>query len=194
MCWTLTGWRILIMLKILGRYTRAPTRRPMPPLALTRSHVPYTHVLSHLSCHVSPSDVTLMSALVRQCHVSIDRRLWSLTVTPAVDRCRWPQLIGQEKKKTTVLHDFSCRFYFWSPFSHPTLSGMGSTSGHEITHPITVILDGPTSYHAWFQNMIVFLKRRWLWRYVTGDIPKPMPGLVTDFDSSDGNSVADAVV
>uniref|UniRef100_A0A2N9FWZ4 Leucine-rich repeat-containing N-terminal plant-type domain-containing protein n=1 Tax=Fagus sylvatica TaxID=28930 RepID=A0A2N9FWZ4_FAGSY len=25
---------------------------------------------------------------------------------------------------------------------------MGSTSGHEITHPITIILDGPVSYHA----------------------------------------------
>jgi hypothetical protein len=38
---------------------------------------------------------------------------------------------------------------------------MGSTSGHEITHPITVILDGPTSYHSWSQNMIVFLKGRY---------------------------------
>uniref|UniRef100_A0A2N9IJ59 Uncharacterized protein n=1 Tax=Fagus sylvatica TaxID=28930 RepID=A0A2N9IJ59_FAGSY len=47
---------------------------------------------------------------------------------------------------------------------------MGSTSGHEITHPITVILDGPASYHAWSQNMTVFLKGRRLWRYVTGDI------------------------
>uniref|UniRef100_A0A2N9GQ28 Reverse transcriptase Ty1/copia-type domain-containing protein n=1 Tax=Fagus sylvatica TaxID=28930 RepID=A0A2N9GQ28_FAGSY len=71
---------------------------------------------------------------------------------------------------------------------------MGSTSGHEITHPITVILDGPTSYHAWSQNMTVFLKGRRLWRYVTGDIPKPVPGPVTDFDSSDGDSVAKAVV
>jgi hypothetical protein len=71
---------------------------------------------------------------------------------------------------------------------------MGSTSGHEITHLITVILDGPTSYHAWSQNIIVFLKRRRLWRYVTSDIPKPMSGLVTDSDSSDGDSVADAVV
>jgi hypothetical protein len=71
---------------------------------------------------------------------------------------------------------------------------MGSTSSHEITHPITVILDGPTSYHVWFQNMIVFLKGRRLWRYVTDDIPKPVPGLVTDFDSSDGDSVAKAVV
>uniref|UniRef100_A0A2N9GEJ7 Retrovirus-related Pol polyprotein from transposon TNT 1-94-like beta-barrel domain-containing protein n=1 Tax=Fagus sylvatica TaxID=28930 RepID=A0A2N9GEJ7_FAGSY len=71
---------------------------------------------------------------------------------------------------------------------------MGSTSGHEITHPITVILDGPTSYHAWSQNMIVFLKGRQLWCYVTGDIPKPVPGLVTNSDSSDGDSVAEAVV
>uniref|UniRef100_A0A2N9G9D7 Integrase catalytic domain-containing protein n=1 Tax=Fagus sylvatica TaxID=28930 RepID=A0A2N9G9D7_FAGSY len=71
---------------------------------------------------------------------------------------------------------------------------MGSTSGYEITHPITVILDGLTSYHAWSQNMIVFLKGRRLWRYVTGDIPKPVPGLVTDSNSSDGDSVTNAVV
>ena len=71
---------------------------------------------------------------------------------------------------------------------------MGSTSIHEITHPITIILDGLTSYHAWSQNMIVFLKGRRLWRYVTGDIPKPMPGLVTDSDSFDGDSVADVVI
>uniref|UniRef100_A0A2N9J1V3 Retrotransposon Copia-like N-terminal domain-containing protein n=1 Tax=Fagus sylvatica TaxID=28930 RepID=A0A2N9J1V3_FAGSY len=64
---------------------------------------------------------------------------------------------------------------------------MGSTLGHEITHPITVILDGPTSYHAWSQNMIVFLKGRRLWRYVTG-------GLVTDSDSFDGDSVANAAI
>uniref|UniRef100_A0A2N9F074 Reverse transcriptase Ty1/copia-type domain-containing protein n=1 Tax=Fagus sylvatica TaxID=28930 RepID=A0A2N9F074_FAGSY len=36
---------------------RAPTRRPAPPRALTRSHA--LQALSHLSCHVSPSDVTL---------------------------------------------------------------------------------------------------------------------------------------
>ncbi len=71
---------------------------------------------------------------------------------------------------------------------------MGSTLGHEITHLITVILDGPASYHARSQNMIVFLKRRQLWRYVTSDIPKPVPGLVTDSNSSDGDSVADAVI
>uniref|UniRef100_A0A2N9FS33 Uncharacterized protein n=1 Tax=Fagus sylvatica TaxID=28930 RepID=A0A2N9FS33_FAGSY len=35
---------------------------------------------------------------------------------------------------------------------------------------------------------------RRLWRYVTGDIPKPVPGPVTDSDSSDGDSVAEAVV
>uniref|UniRef100_A0A2N9GWE6 Retrotransposon Copia-like N-terminal domain-containing protein n=1 Tax=Fagus sylvatica TaxID=28930 RepID=A0A2N9GWE6_FAGSY len=44
---------------------------------------------------------------------------------------------------------------------------MGSTSGHEITHPITIILDGPASYHAWSQNMIVFLKGYRLWHYLT---------------------------
>ena len=71
---------------------------------------------------------------------------------------------------------------------------MGSTLGHEITHSITVILDSLASYHAWSQNMIVFLKRCQLWRYVTGDIPKPIPGSVIDSNSSDGNSVADAVI
>ena len=37
------------------------------------------------------------------------------------------------------------------------------------------MLDGLTSYHAWSQNMTVFLKGRKLWRYVTGSIPKPVP-------------------
>ena len=36
-------------------------------------------------------------------------------------------------------------------------------------------MDGPTSYHAWSQNMTVFLKGRKLWRYETGSIPKPVP-------------------
>ena len=37
------------------------------------------------------------------------------------------------------------------------------------------MFDGPASYHAWSQNMTVFLKGRKLWRYVTGSIPKPVP-------------------
>ena len=37
------------------------------------------------------------------------------------------------------------------------------------------MLDGLTSYHAWSQNMIVFLKGHKLWRYVTGSIPKSVP-------------------
>ena len=37
------------------------------------------------------------------------------------------------------------------------------------------MLDGPTSYHAWSQNMTIFLKNHKLWRYVTGSIPKPVP-------------------
>ena len=37
------------------------------------------------------------------------------------------------------------------------------------------MLDCPTSYHAWSQNMTIFLKGRKLWRYVTGSIPKPVP-------------------
>jgi hypothetical protein len=71
---------------------------------------------------------------------------------------------------------------------------MGSTSRHDITHPITIVLDGPTSYHSWSQNMIVFLKGRRLWCYVTGDIPKPVPRPVTDSSDSDADSVADAVI
>ena len=37
------------------------------------------------------------------------------------------------------------------------------------------MFDGPASYHAWSQNMIVFLKGSKLWRYVTSSIPKPIP-------------------
>ena len=37
------------------------------------------------------------------------------------------------------------------------------------------MLDGLTSYHAWSQNMTVFLKGHKLWRYVIGSIPKPVP-------------------
>ena len=37
------------------------------------------------------------------------------------------------------------------------------------------MLDGPTSYHAWSQNMTIFLKGRKLWRYVIGSIPKLVP-------------------
>ena len=37
------------------------------------------------------------------------------------------------------------------------------------------MLDGPTNYHAWSQNMTIFLKGRKLWRYVTSSIPKPIP-------------------
>ncbi len=42
--------------------------------------------------------------------------------------------------------------------------------------------------------MIVFLKSRRLWRYITGDIPKPVPRPVTDSDGSDGDFIADAVI
>ena len=37
------------------------------------------------------------------------------------------------------------------------------------------MLDGPTSYHAWSQNMAVFLKGRKLWRYMTSSILKLIP-------------------
>ena len=50
------------------------------------------------------------------------------------------------------------------------------------------MLDGPTSYHAWSQNMTVFLKGRKLWRYVTGSIPKlvlnPKSKVITAEDAS----------
>ena len=77
---------------------------------------------------------------------------------------------------------------------HSALPGLGSTSGHEITHPITIVFDGPTSYHSWSQNMIVFLKGRRLWHYVTSDIPKPVPRPVTDSSDSDADSIADAII
>ena len=48
-------------------------------------------------------------------------------------------------------------------------------SERDIIRPITIMLDGSTSYHAWSQNMTVFLRGRKLWRYVTGSIPKPVP-------------------
>ena len=37
------------------------------------------------------------------------------------------------------------------------------------------MLDGPTNYHAWSQNITVFFKGCKLWRYVTGSISKPVP-------------------
>ena len=52
---------------------------------------------------------------------------------------------------------------------------MAQQNERDIIRPITIMLDGPTSYHAWSQNMIVFLKGRKLWRYVTDSIPKPVP-------------------
>ena len=42
--------------------------------------------------------------------------------------------------------------------------------------------------------MTVFLKGCQLWHYVIGDIPKPVPRPVTDFDGSDGDSIADVVI
>ena len=52
---------------------------------------------------------------------------------------------------------------------------MAQQNERDIIHPITIMLDGPTSYHAWSQNMIVFLRSHKLWRYVIGSIPKPVP-------------------
>ena len=52
---------------------------------------------------------------------------------------------------------------------------MAQQNNWDIFRPIIIMLDGPTSYHAWSQNMIVFLKGHKLWRYVIGSIPKPVP-------------------
>ena len=52
---------------------------------------------------------------------------------------------------------------------------MAQQNERDIIRPITIMLDGPTSYLAWSQNMTIFLKGRKLWRYVTGSIPKPVP-------------------
>ena len=52
---------------------------------------------------------------------------------------------------------------------------MAQENERDIICPITVIPDGPTTYHAWSQNMIIFLKGHKVWRYVTGSIPNPGP-------------------
>ena len=52
---------------------------------------------------------------------------------------------------------------------------MAQQNERDIIRPITIMLEGPTSYHAWSQNMIVFLKGYKLWRYVISSIPKPVP-------------------
>ena len=52
---------------------------------------------------------------------------------------------------------------------------MAQQNERDIIRPITIMLDGPISYHAWSQNMTVFLKGHKLWRCVTGSIPKPIP-------------------
>ena len=52
---------------------------------------------------------------------------------------------------------------------------MAQQNERDIICPITFILDGPTSYHAWSQNITIFLKGRKLWRFVIGSIPKPVP-------------------
>ena len=52
---------------------------------------------------------------------------------------------------------------------------MAQQNERDIVCPITIMLDGPTSYHAWSQNMIFFLKGRKLWRYMASLIPKLVP-------------------
>ena len=52
---------------------------------------------------------------------------------------------------------------------------MAQQNERDIIRSITIMFDGPTSYHAWSLNMTIFLKGHKLWRYVTGSIPKPVP-------------------
>ena len=52
---------------------------------------------------------------------------------------------------------------------------MAQENERDIVHPIIIILYGPTTYHAWSQNMTFSLKGRKLWRYVTSSIPNPVP-------------------
>ena len=54
---------------------------------------------------------------------------------------------------------------------------MTQENERNIIRSIIIMLDGPTNYHAWFQNITVFLKGHKLWRYVIGSIPKPVPNL-----------------
>ena len=52
---------------------------------------------------------------------------------------------------------------------------MAQQNDRDIIRPITIMLDGPTSYHAWSQNITIFLKGRKLWRYMIVSIPKSVP-------------------
>ena len=52
---------------------------------------------------------------------------------------------------------------------------MAQENERDNVRPITVILDGPTTYHAWSLNITIFLKGCKLWHYVTGSIPKSVP-------------------
>ena len=51
---------------------------------------------------------------------------------------------------------------------------MAQQNERNLICPITIMLDGPTSYHALSQNMTIFFKDCKLWKYVTGLIPKPV--------------------
>ena len=52
---------------------------------------------------------------------------------------------------------------------------MAQQNERDIIRLITIMLDGLTSYHAWSQNMAVFLKGHKLWRYMTSLFLKPRP-------------------
>ena len=70
---------------------------------------------------------------------------------------------------------------------------MTQLNKQDIIHPITIILDDPTSYHLWSQNMTIFLKGGKLLRYVTSLIPKLVPiprsKATTDADVSKTSSM-----
>ena len=65
---------------------------------------------------------------------------------------------------------------------------MAQQNERNIIHLITIMLDGPTSYHAQSLNMTIFLKGRKLWRYVTGSIPMPVPNLKSKATAAEESS------
>ena len=71
---------------------------------------------------------------------------------------------------------------------------MAQQNERDIVRPITIMFDGPTSKYAWSQNMIVFLKDRKLWRYVTGSIPKPVPNPKSKATAAEDASMTAVIV
>ena len=71
---------------------------------------------------------------------------------------------------------------------------MAQKNKRDIIRPITIMLDGFTSYHAWSQNMTIFLKGHKLWRYVTGSIPKPIPNPKSKATATEDASMSVVIV